>query len=151
MSLNVTEFERKWLLKKKPKIKFDSKILIIQFYLDGLRYRSSYYNNKGTYEKIKKVSIGIGHNEELNCEQITSKEWWKNYKLAEKVITKTRFIKNSNGLKFEIDIFSKLSLIMMEVEDVQLTDSIAFPTEIEKEIIMEVTGLKEFNNYNLAD
>jgi CYTH domain-containing protein len=146
----VTEKERRWLLKQLPELQWDQVIEIIQIYVDGFRYRCSLEKGKLTYEKIKKVAIGIGHNEEIDVEEITLEQWQEVLPFAERFMQKTRYVKNQNGYKFEIDVPTKIRLVMLEIEGVEMTDIINFPVEISFYLIMEVTGIKELNNYNLA-
>lgn len=150
MKKNETEKERRWLLKNKPRLKYDAIIKITQFYIDGYRYRCS--DNKGnlTYESLKKVAIGIGHNEEVDIKTITPTEWQEKLPAAERIIKKVRYVKKFQNNTFEVDVLTSINLILMEIEGVEMSDVIDFPPEIQKELIMEVTGFKELSNYNLA-
>jgi CYTH domain-containing protein len=44
-----------------------------------------------------------------------------------------------------------MNIIILEVELNDINDIIFFPKYIEKEIIFEVTGIKEFSNKKLAE
>ena len=148
----MIEKERRWLLKRLPNINFNEIIPITQFYIDGYRYRASSQISGGDcYEKIKKVSIGIGHNEEIEIEQISKETFFDLFANRERSISKQRFVFFNEKHKFEIDEFENMNLTIMEIEGIELTDIIDFPPEIEKEIIMEITGFKQLNNYNLAN
>lgn len=151
MSKKVTEKERRWLLKNIPQLKFDSRIEIVQGYFDGLRFRSSLEKGKFTYEKIKKVSIGVGHNEEIDIEELTLEQWKEVYPKFERIMFKTRYVIERNGHKFEVDAPGEISIVMLEIEGVEMNDVINFLPEIKSEIIMEITGIKELSNYNLAE
>lgn len=149
---HITEKERRWILRKKPFIEWHKELHITQYYIDGIRYRRTFDIAEGilTYEKIKKVSIAPGHNEEIDIEEISCEIWEGKEGQAERTISKSRFVYEANGLKFELDEFDFLNLIILEIEGVELEDKIEFPTEIQNEVVFEITGIKEFNNYNLA-
>lgn len=153
MKKSITEKERRWLLKSKPQLKYDDSLYITQVYLDGYRYRQSFSFSSGStsYEKIKKVSIGIGHNEEIDIEDISEKDFLEARKKSEKIISKIRNVYTTKKHTFEIDIFENLNLIIMEIEGVEMADKINFPEKIKDSIVMEITGLKEFSNFNLAE
>ena len=52
--------------------------------------------------------------------------------------------------KFEVDKINGIELLIMEVELADINSEVFFPSEIEREIIYEITGIDEFSNYNLA-
>ena len=57
------------------------------------------------------------------------------------------------GRTFEIDCFRDMQLIVLEIELEDANDlirDIYIPNWLKDEIIVEVTGMKEFSNYNLA-
>lgn len=135
------------------------RLLIHQYYMNDYRHRSTselmYVNGTlitiTNFERIKKIKIGTGHNMELEIEEIsedTFKENENNNDLRH--IHKNRYIYPYDNRMLEIDVFEDMRLVIMEVEDVELTDIINFPPEIEREILMEVTGISAFDNYNLA-
>jgi len=157
------EIERKWILKCLPSnIIFNEVITIQQYYvkIDGkpCRIRYSSYHNDPDPENVKtevihKENVGYGSNIEHHY-NITREE-------ADSIIDalpiedriyvhKVRYVKNYDGYKVEIDNFYGVTLIMMEVEVPHIDFPIVFDELIEKEILMEVTGNKNFNNYNLT-
>lgn len=152
------EIERKFLLKNIPvfgKNKW-TYLDIRQFYFmingERIRYRESIdENNKTTYYYTKKKFISAGINDELEYE-ITKREFWKTFKSSKNksIIEKTRFIYKYKGFKFEIDKYVDMKLVVMEVELKNIKQKIPFPPFIKKEIIVEVTNIKEFGNFNLS-
>jgi hypothetical protein len=66
------------------------------------------------------------------------------------VVNKVRRILNYNGLKFEVDKIHGIELVLLEVELDNINQEIVFPPIIEEQIIMEVTGIRELSNFNLA-
>lgn len=150
------EKERKWLLKRNPEdIEFSDIFNIYQFYTeDGWRYRNimneDYTMDK--YEKVKKVSIEKGINNEVDFQEVTEEEFHEAQESGKiRELMKTRRVFEYEGRKFEIDEFDEFGLTILEIEDVEMSDVIKFPPEIEKLILMEVTGNSKFSNYNLAE
>jgi CYTH domain-containing protein len=66
-------------------------------------------------------------------------------------IKKIRTVVKYKGLKFEIDKYEGINIVILEVELDDLEQKINIPKYIEKEILYEVTGIKEFSNKSLAD
>ena len=125
---------------------------IYQAYAEGWRYRSSLNQgtNKFNFEKLKKVKVGTGINHEIDVEQITYEQFTEGTNKRDRSITKDRYTIEYKGKKFEVDYFYKMSLVVCEVEDVDMDTVIEFPPEIEKLILLEVTGNPNFDNFNLA-
>lgn len=166
----MIEIERRFLLKTHPSRTFgendaflDKTLQISQFYIHGLRYRrirevSTSFNNNLIYERIKKISIGDGMNNETEVTTISRKEWEDTYhhSFSNKYphIDKRRYVFkwNKSNLKFEIDDFSEsvIKLLILEVEIPSRDYEIIFPENIKKQIITEITANKDFSNYNLA-
>jgi len=155
----MLERERKFVLRRLPNDIVPTRVYAInQFFKDDIRYRMEVDDNitggKPKYVKLKKVKISPGVNDEQGFEVIDYKEFYneKNSipKSELKEIYKTRYCYEYNGKIFEIDQFGRMNLVMMEVENVDLTDEIKFPPEIEKEILIEVTGNSNFDNFKLA-
>jgi CYTH domain-containing protein len=155
------EIERKFLLKNLPevittnKVKYDV-IKIIQFYLkiDGIwqRYRISEgkINIKYTHTIKHSISLGVFQEDE---KEITREEF--NDKMAKhskgaRVIQKTRYVVKYKGLKFEIDVYKNLKLVTLEVELPKISHVYETPKFITQEILMELTGMRQFSNFNLA-
>lgn len=155
-SKDTVEKERRWLLKAKPEEIFDNiykTAEIEQFYTsDGWRYRNMENNENGKimFTKTKKVRISRGVNEERETTKITKKEYDNEFP-GTRVVRKTRYIIEHNGKKLEIDEFNSCNLVILELEGVEMEDSVSFPDWVEKYILMEITGNPVFDNYNLAD
>ena len=150
------ETERKWILRNIPKNDPDKIYRIFQKYSsDGWRYRSqeeiSFKNGTGKIEieyfKTKKRPIGFASNIE---EEYRISDFDFNNADKIKSISKLRHVYYQNGLKYEVDVFNDIHLIIMEVEIEEIDQIIEVPSFLGKEIIYEVTGIKEFNNTNLS-
>lgn len=156
MSEKVKEIERRFLLKRLPAFNERKGFLrISQYYVkaeDGLyRNRMTWDPNslKTTFERIIKTSISEGVNEEQHF-PISENDYHEGYANREKYISKVRHIYEYNGLKFEVDEFSALKLVICEIELESLDQELIFPDYIKSELITEITGESEFSNYNLA-
>lgn len=148
------EIERKWILRDSPWLKHhpDFTYMLAQFYMeDGWRYRMSIDNlsYKREYFKTKKTPNGLGSNLEEEY-QIQEEEYQEAHKTRKKGLVKSRYVYLQNGLKWEVDDFSGMKLVMMEVELNSIDQEIVIPDFLQDLIIMEVTGMKEFNNSNLS-
>ena len=120
------------------------------------RIRFSYENDIWEGHKRKLRSIELIHKEKI--ENGTNLEHHKScsleeanelVKLATKRIGKVRHI-YTEDVKYEIDVFLNISLIMMEAEVRSLEQELFIPERIMPEIITEVTGIPGFDNYNLS-
>lgn len=158
------ENERKYILKNLPDMPhWQDKIFIEQFYVptdEGKNKRVRYtYNLKhGSgfgklrgIECIIKENIGVGQNLE-HIFEVTLEEAQELIGKAIKKISKTRHVYTFNNQKFEVDLFTGLSLVMMEVELDNINDHVIVPPSIQREIILDVTELpgNPFSNFNLA-
>ena len=148
------EVERKFLLKRFPRLeKINTVYQIEQWYhSDGFRYRYQVETPTGEVEifKTKKTNISKGVNQE---EEITlTQNEFDALNLSNSLyINKTRTVIKYKGHKFEIDKYNGINIIILEVELKDINEKIDFPKYIEKEILYEVTGIKEFSNKKLAE
>lgn len=153
MIKKVIEIERKWVLKRIPALKWDKVLYLYQYYNeDGFRYRSEKdkVTNKTEYYKIKKTVIGHGTNEEelYDC---TLEEFNEKVANNKKFISKIRHIKEYKDYNIEVDMFTNITLTLMEIELPDINFPIQLPKEVKKMIIKEVTGDMAYNNKNLAE
>lgn len=148
----VKEIERKFILKRFPfSFKFDKTFEIVQFYNNGWRYRSE-VGNTPQYFRMKKTSIGIGEAEESEPEEVSKYTFNAYLERVPTYICKTRSEwtdPDDSQVKFFVDRFHGMNLIMLEVEIPTLFYRISIPREIQQEIADEVTGLIGFSNINL--
>lgn len=148
------EIERKFLLKRFPRLERINTVYQIEqwYHSDGYRYRYQVETPTGDIQifKTKKTNISKGVNQE---EEITlTQEEFNELNLSNSLhINKTRTVIKYKGLKFEIDKYNGINIIILEVELKDINDKINFPKYIEKEILYEVTGIKEFSNKKLAE
>ena len=110
-------------------------------------------SNKAVYHLNKKYYIKPGVNEEKEYE-ISKSEYKKLLKncLKDKCeVKKTRFVFKYKGQIFELDIFKDhlSGLAILEIELINIKDEVKLPPFLK--VIKEVTGSKQFNNFQLAD
>jgi len=156
MSENTNiEIERRFILRNVPNgvIKNSTALSIEQFYAPSdkgaIRYRcTSCKGHDDKFEKIIKLPVSKGINTEQDF-PVTKESFYKEVNNDMRHIAKTRYVLHY-GMKFEVDVFQDFSLIILEVELKSLDEKIIFPEWLEKEIIAEITGMKEFSNFNMA-
>lgn len=156
------EIERRFLLKSMPSIMQDRifngyrGVKIGQVYSElpngeKIRYRRVYdvSGKSYTYFETKKTYISPGVNQE-DEKEISETEYVEGTKFGKRAITKTRylFLDENSGLTWEIDDFG--SMIIAEVEIPHIDHFINMPQCITEKSVMEVTGIKAFDNYSLA-
>lgn len=148
------EIERKFLLKRFPRLeKIDNVFKIKQWYhSDGFRYRYQVEVpiNEITILKTKKTNLSKGINREEET-TLTQNEFDEIDLSNSLYIEKTRTVVKYKKRKFEIDKYEGMNIIILEVELNDINDPIVFPKYLEKEIVYEVTGIKEFTNKKLAE
>ena len=161
----VDEIERKWVMRSLPSVKWDDKIYIDQFYLMHYgkphRIRFSYENDiwirtsSGRQERklrstefIHKEKVGKGENKEHHI-TVSYEEAQELAKKATRRVTKVRHVFHDD-VKYEVDVFLNVTLVMMEAEVETMTQELFIPERIQPEILAEVTGQNGFDNYNIA-
>ena len=158
----MIEIERKFLLKSMPENQPTEIIKIDQFYFknkEGIWERArqcdSNTNGKKWIHTIKN-RISDFSNEEIEKE-LTKKEFdkFKNrcykWRANSKHIKKERWIYPDGDLKWEVDLFKdRCHLIVAEIEIPTEDYEIKIPDFINKKLLMEVTGLKQFSNRSLS-
>lgn len=148
------EIERKFLLKRFPKLEKINTVYQIEqwYYSDGYRYRKQFEvpTNKLSIIRTKKTNIskGVFQEEEVSL----SPDEFNDLDLSNSIsVKKTRTVVKYKGLKFEIDKYENMNVVILEVELKDINQSISFPKYLEREILYEVTGIKEFSNRKLAE
>lgn len=166
------EIERKFLLKELPilpKGVDDIQNIIQYYYLVGdvwyrIRKIDSSLNNNSIYlHTIKTYKDGICYEEERNytndeytalVKEIHSGKYDVRYISKTRYIYKTGVFADFEGenreIKWEIDVFN-FKLVIAEIEIPDFNFEIEIPNYLKKEIIYEVTGIKEFSNRVLAE
>lgn len=104
--------------------------------------------NAYTYYETKKKTVAFGTNQEDERE-ITEAEYTEGLKYAKKQITKTRYEYACGDVVWEIDDFG--SMIIAEVELPHIDHFAPMPDDLEAVTVMEITGMEQFTNYNLAN
>jgi CYTH domain-containing protein len=157
------EIERKFLLKSMPQKETNEFVNINQYYLkndsgiwERARTWESNINDTMCYIHTIKTTIGKGINME-DEKKITEEEFnlFKNNCLhsnsESRFISKQRWLFPDNELIWEVDVFKcGFNLIVAEVELPKKDFDLNIPKFIKDVLIMEVTGIKEFNNRSLA-
>ena len=157
------EIERKFLLKRLPKNVIENYVKKLQileivqyyFFIDNIWQRYRVVNQEGEktkYIHTKKNTISTGTNYEWE-KTVSKVEFLKKQKEHSKehaVIHKTRYVIKHKGLKFEIDVFHGMSMVMLEVELPTLHFQFEYPDGLLEEIVFEATGMKQFSNFTLA-
>lgn len=148
------EIERKFLLKRFPKLEKINTVYQIQqwYHSDGFRYRYQVEIPNGDVKifKTKKTNISKGVNQEE--ETILSQNEFNELDLSNSLsVKKIRTVVKYKGHKLEIDKYEGLNIVILEVELEDLNEKIPMPKYIDKEILYEVTGIKEFSNKSLAE
>jgi len=141
------EIERKWLLSELPNLPYESIIHIEQYYRGYTRYRKEFEKGVESFMVIEKRRVSAGTNIET-WEESKPEDFYFNYPIHEKPITKKRHVFHCEGHKFEVDVFEN-HLVVVEVELKSLIEPIVFPGEISAVIITEVTDNPRYSNYNL--
>ena len=146
---NGLEIERRFIMRTVPAIQADEVYRIFQKYAaDGWRYRERASGDGKRYYKTRKTALGNGINEEEEYEidAVTFHACGP----VKKGISKTRHVYVHDGLKYEVDEFHHISLVIMEVELEDIAQPFTMPDFISKLVIYEVTGVKELSNSALA-
>ena len=148
------EIERKFLLKRFPKLEKINTVYQIQqwYHSDGFRYRYQVEIPNGDVNIFKtrktNISKGVNQEEETILSQNEFNELDLNNSLS---VKKIRTVVKYKGHKLEIDKYEGLNIVILEVELEDLNEKIPMPKYIDKEILYEVTGIKEFSNKSLAE
>lgn len=154
----IKEIERRFLLKQLPIVNWTKIYEIVQYYINDTetgvtkRLRVTYdavTDTIDSYEYLHKINVGVGEFVEVH-EELNSGDYKKLKSQAFKHIAKRRYVYVYNTLKFEVDVIDGICLVLMEVELNDINQTIDFPQEIKSQIITEITGLKDFSNFELA-
>lgn len=152
------EIERKFLLKKLPIIAPDDKIIVHQYYLktkNGWERARSYDSLKNGKIYVHTIKTPVDKFSNIEEEkELTPSEFVSFIKKCEKnnssFIRKMRYIYEVGDLKWEVDKFIDLSLIIAEIEIPSEDWDLVIPDFIEKIKLLEVTELKQFSNRSLS-
>ncbi len=156
------EIERKFLLKSLPKIDATQKVEIDQYYLknsSGIWERARTWNSSNGDSKFihtvkKNVSKGVNIEDEydMTIDQFNDfKTKCLNSPKESKFIKKIRHIYPDDQLYWEVDEFDNgYKLIIAEIEIPKKTFKLTIPNFIKEVMLLEVTGMKQFNNRNLS-
>lgn len=158
------EIERRFLLAKIPPITWDKTIHIEQAYLslidsdkvERIR-RTTVYNDMAdndvdymrenfyhtTKERLTDMSVVEDEKE------ITEENYLGLWSKKDRILIKDRHIKEEGDLKWEIDDLNRL--IIAEIELPSEDYDLDIPEWLEPYILLEITGMHQFSNSNLAD
>jgi CYTH domain-containing protein len=156
------EIERKFLLKSLPKKTPDQSVDIDQFYLktpSGIWERArTWFSSNGDRKYIHTIKKNISKGVNIEDEYLMTEEDFLKFKekcfklnTESKHIKKIRHIYKDDNLFWEIDEFkSNYKLIIAEVEIPKKNYKLNIPNFIEELVLLEVTGIKQFNNKTLS-
>lgn len=145
------EIERKFLLDGVPSVEYSEVVEIFQFYTsEGLRFRREIYGDRRVeYVKLRKSKVSHGVNEEEIFDS-DANEFNMHVVDSDLIVRKARHIHLSDGLKFEIDKFHDLDLVMLEVELEGIDQHFEMPLGIIEHLRAEVTGNSDYDNIEIA-
>jgi CYTH domain-containing protein len=156
----MLEIERKYLLKRLPIEPAEDVLDIRQYYMevDGVmvRYRKVIYQDK-TFDFIKTIKTPV---DEMTYEEDENhvlpnefEDFVENCNQADVsyFIHKKRHIYINGVDKWEVDQYMDFDLVIAELEMPTKEHEFETPEHISDELIMEVTGLREFTNLSLAE
>jgi hypothetical protein len=157
------EIERRFLLKSVPDIKYSMDIEIGQHYLspkgdketERVRAITQSINGNVLGDKwihtIKQPTKGLGQLE--TEEEITWEVFSVGKANTDRSIYKTRHLYHlkEDKLVWEIDEFKDLNLVIAEIEIPSEDYVLVIPEALTPYILLEITGMKQFSNSNLAE
>lgn len=145
------EFERKFLLLKQPVLKADIVQRVEQHYFgDSNRIRRVSVEGEPDkfYHTVKKnLRVGVNLEDEKRIER---EEYYNFLEKSKSFIIKHRHCYFIGGLKWEVDVFEDINLVVAEVEYSKENQKIKIPKFIEDVMIMEVTKYRQFSNKNIS-
>lgn len=112
------------------------------YYSNNERYRMIYrgVTNVGYYKTIKhKIAEGVYNEHEVLIADTVFFNLLKN-DVEKKYIHKIRYTFYYKDLKFEVDQFLDMNLVILEVELKDMNQQIVFPENIEKELLCDITS-----------
>lgn len=136
---------KRFLLKRIPVLKFDSSNFISEFYLEEENEEVLYV---GQVIEGQRDYCKIINNETFASSQ---EEFINKSQNSDRLLTKIKLCTVIQGLSWEIHNFQFFNLIIADVQIPSQDYQLELPEEIKEVVIMEVTGLDNFNNCNLAD
>lgn len=156
------EVERKFLLRRMPRCRYDRHFYITQRYTpEGVRYRQCVEQNEPTskWEFTKTVFTKVNNFERIKIEtSLTLEEHHAAIVACTKVLGKTRAILKHDKLQFTVDVILSGSVLLKVAyigDDLQgieafKSEQIQFPKAVQEEVFVEITGVEKFFGFNLA-
>jgi CYTH domain-containing protein len=152
------EIERKFLLSDIPNRKPDNFLQIEQFYCvqKKFKYRirsiTTWPDNKKHVEYVQtiknKLEPGVYEEHEIGLNEGAFNDLKR---FAKSRIAKYRYIyKINKKLKWEVDIFQDMKLVVAEIEIPTKDFKFKIPEYIKEKLLMEVTEFEQFTNFNLS-
>jgi CYTH domain-containing protein len=163
--LKKKEIERRFLLQKEQILKLYQEVseicspsLILQIYVkdennQNVRYRLEEVSKRKFYYRTQKkfISSGVFDEDEIEVGESDFKEIIK-LNPRHKLLTKERFKIHFQEFVFEIDFINqkneKICIIEIELDDIN--QKFDFLPLLEKYDLTEITGKREYSNYELA-
>jgi CYTH domain-containing protein len=158
MGKTEIETERRFLLKRMPRLKWDKNYTIEQYYLsdkgnvrtERIRSITDWNIDKKFYHTIKEPIEGSDMSVHETEGEITEEEFLTLWEKKDRMITKERRILNDGDLKWEVDVFNSVNLVIAEIELPSENYELTIPEELQDVILMEITGMHQFSNSQLA-
>ncbi len=156
------EIERKFLLKSLPNIKPSQSVEIDQYYLknsSGIWERArTWISDNGDIKYIHTIKKSVSKGVNMEDEYFMTEEDYLTFKNKchlsgsdSRFIKKIRYIYPNGDLYWEVDQFDNgYQLIIAEIEIPIKSYKLVIPDFIKEVMLLEVTGLKQFNNRNLS-
>jgi CYTH domain-containing protein len=156
------EIERKYLLRDIPNRAPDQRLEIKQYYCEDKKRKRNFrlretifWTDGGATKNIlyfettkQRISAGIYEEHEISLNKGAFDDMMK---YAKSKIIKTRYIyKINKKLKWEVDVFSDMRLVVAEIEIPKMDYKFSIPKYIKDVLLMEVTEFEQFTNKNLA-
>jgi CYTH domain-containing protein len=158
------EIERKLLLKRFPKAvieKYKKNLQVLNivqyyFFIDNIWQRFRQVKSTGKKTKYihtikgRAVSLGACPEDEKTMNEKLFKQVLRENNKNYAVIRKTRYVIKYKGFKFEIDVYQDLAIVTLEVELPSINHHFEYPDGLLEQVLMDVTGMKQFSNLNLS-
>lgn len=148
------EIERKWLLSALPPRVVDvPPATLCQGYLPGevLIERIRQVRRDGSTRWVRTVKLGSGISR-IEVEEETTPELGQALfaLTAGRRVTKRRYAVDDGALTWEIDEFTDRELVLAELELPSADTAVSIPAWLAPWVVREVTGNRDFTNWQLA-
>lgn len=144
---------RNFLLKRKPYGAAVYTLSIEEFYENNYRYRKISKSGNITFERaiIKNVDTGVDQIiEDVNVSYLEFMEGKIGKGIDRGETLRTRYCYQMEPYPIFIDVYMSLSIITMEVENVEIKEELKFDKAILDTLLLEVTEMDQFLINNIG-